>query len=505
MIAERSSGILLHPTSLPGPYGAGDFGTGAYQFVDWLASAGQSVWQVLPMGAIGHGNSPYMGSSAFAGNPLMIDLVDLGQRGWLGTADLRPDPAFETGRVNYPLQFSYRVPRLRLAAARFFAEARAEHLGDFASFCAAEEAWLDDYSLFMAIDAQQPGRTWNEWPEPLASRDPAALREALRLHANEVAFWKFCQWMFDRQWSRLKDYANARGIRIVGDVPIYVALHSADVWAQQDLFELDAHGQPTVVAGVPPDYFSATGQRWGNPLYRWPAHRADGYRWWIARMKRAFALADVVRIDHFRGFAAYWEIPGSEPTAIGGRWVAGPGKELFAALRDSFPQLPVIAEDLGSITPDVEDLRDSFNLPGMRILQFAFAESASHTYLPHNFQVNTVAYAGTHDNDTSIGWWNSASARERAFAQHYLGTDGNSIQWGLIRALSSSVARLVVYPMQDVLGLDGRYRMNVPGVPDGNWEWRFSWPEVQAWYAKVLREIGAVHGRCDLSGAALPG
>lgn len=296
-----------------------------------------------------------------------------------------------------------------------------------------------------------------------------------------------------------------RVARIVGDVPMFGAFHSADVWAQQTLFELDAHGRRTVVAGVPPDYFSATGQRWGNPLYHWDAHRAEGYRWWIARMKRALALADVVRLDHFRGFAAYWEIPASEPSAISGRWVTGPGKELFQVLQDTFPELPVIAEDLGLITPDVEDLRDSFKFPGMRILQFAFTEDASHAYLPHNYGTNTVAYTGTHDNDTIIGWWNSASLRERAFAQHYLGTEGNSIQWSLIRALSISVARLVVYPMQDVLGLDGRYRMNVPGVHDGNWEWSFSWTEVQAWHAKVLREMGAVHGRCTLNGVALAG
>jgi 4-alpha-glucanotransferase len=505
MISERSSGILLHPTSLPGQYGAGDFGPEAYQFVDWLASAGQSVWQVLPMGAIGEGYSPYMSSSAFAGNPLMIDLIDLGQCGWLDADDLCPDPGFQSDRVNYALQFAFRIPRLRRAALRFLADTGAADRSDFEAFCVAQKSWLDDYSMFMAIDAQYHGMTWNEWPEPLACRDPVALRRVTEAHAGEVAFWKFCQWIFARQWSRLKNHANALGIRILGDVPIYVAFHSADVWAQQSLFELDEQGWPTVVAGVPPDYFSATGQRWGNPLYRWAAHRADGYHWWVARMQRALELADVVRIDHFRGFAAYWEIPAADPSAIGGRWVAGPGKELFQALRDSFPELPVIAEDLGSITPDVEELRNAFQLPGMRILQFAFAENASHAYLPHNFAIDTVAYAGTHDNDTSIGWWNAASPRERAFAQHYLGTDGNSIQWSLIRALSVSVARMVIYPMQDVLGLDGRYRMNVPGVSEGNWEWRFSWAEVHSWQAKLLREMGAVHGRCSMSGVAIPG
>ena len=504
MISERSSGILLLPTSLPGPYGAGDFGPSAYHFVDWLVSAGQSVWQVLPLGTIGEGNAPYTGSSAFAGNPLMIDLVDLGQRGWLGADDLRLDPAFQDDRVNYSLQFAFRIPRLRVAARRFLAHAAPDERADFEAFLAEEQAWLQDYALFMALDAEYPGKSWNEWPLPLAHRDPQALREAARAHADEVVFWQFCQWAFSRQWSRVKDYANRRGISIVGDVPIFVAYHSADVWSQQGLFELDADGVRTAVAGVPPDCFSSSGQRWGNPLYRWSAHSADGYRWWIARMKRALALADVVRIDHFRGFAAYWEIPATEPSAVNGRWVSGPGKELFQALHDSFPELPIIAEDLGFITPDVEELRDGVGLPGMRILQFAFAEDAGHAYLPHNYEVNTVAYTGTHDNNTSIGWWRGASSRERAFAQHYLGTDGNSIQWSLMRALSISVARLVVYPMQDVLGLDGRYRMNVPGVPSGNWEWRFSWSEVHEWHAKVLREMGAVHGRCKLTGVSLP-
>ncbi|MBK7768656.1 MAG: 4-alpha-glucanotransferase [Sulfuritalea sp.] len=505
MMAERSSGILLHPTSLPGAYGAGDFGPEAYNFVDWLAAAGQSVWQVLPLGTIGRGNSAYMGSSAFAGNPLMIDLSDLGNRGWLGAKELRPDPMFQAGRVDFPLQFAFRIPRLRLAARHFFAHAAPHERSDFEAFCAAEQDWLPDYAIFMTLDAEYPGRKWNEWPAALAQRDPAALHQARRTHADEVAFWEFCQWVFARQWARLKHHANSRGIRIVGDVPIFVAYHSADVWARQTLFELDGQGRRLVVAGVPPDCFSASGQRWGNPLYRWSAHRADGYRWWIARMKRALALADIVRIDHFRGFAAHWEIPATEPSAVNGRWAPGPGKELFQALHDSFPGLPIIAEDLGLITPDVEELRDDFKLPGMRIVQFAFGEGASHSYLPHNYEVNTVAYTGTHDNDTLIGWWNTASPRERAFARHYLGTDGNSIQWSLMRALSISVARLVVFPMQDVLGLDGRGRMNVPGVPEGNWEWRFAWPEVQPWHAKVLREMGAVHGRCPFDGVSLHG
>ncbi len=504
MISQRSSGILLHPTSLPGAHGAGDFGPEAYRFVEWLAAAGQTVWQVLPLGPVGEGNSPYMGSSALAGNPLLIDLIELGEKGWLAADDLRPDPAFTAARIDFPVLFNYRLTRLRRAATAFNERGSEAERAEFAAFCATESGWLADYALFMAIDAKHPGLAWNAWPTPLARRQPAALKKAFAAHADEIAFWQFCQWQFARQWQRLKGYANQRGIRIIGDVPIFVAYHSADVWANQPLFELDGKGEQTVVAGVPPDYFSATGQRWGNPLYRWEAHRAEGYDWWKRRMERALALADLVRIDHFRGFAAYWEIPTHETSAINGRWVPGPGKELFLALQETFPDLPIIAEDLGVITPDVAALRDDLGLPGMRILQFAFTETADHDYLPHNYSPNTVAYTGTHDNNTAIGWWQGASPRERAFAQHYLGTDGHAIQWAMMRALSSSVAKLVVYPLQDVLELNGSQRMNVPGVRDGNWEWRFEWRQVQPWHAQVLREMGAVHGRTGFGGVALP-
>ena len=504
MIADRSSGILLHPTSLPGPYGAGDFGAEAYNFVDWLAAAGQSMWQMLPLAPVGDGNSPYSGTSAFAGNPLLIDLVDLGERGLLSAADLQPDPVFAADHVDFKWQFGFRFPRLRRAAEAFFATASSSDRVEFDAFCTTEAPWLDDYALFMTLDNLHGRTSWLEWPAALAKREAKAMREVVQTHAGEVNFWKFCQWTFARQWARLKAHANQRGVQIVGDVPIFVAYHSADVWANQDLFELDDKGRQTVVAGVPPDYFSATGQRWGNPLYRWKAHKANGYRWWLARMKRALALADIVRIDHFRGFAAHWEIPAEDPSAINGRWITGPGKDFFKALKDALPALPIIAEDLGVITPDVEDLRDSFGLPGMRVLQFAFSEDPTHAYLPHNYHANTVAYTGTHDNDTSIGWWQTASPRERAFAQHYLGTDGNAIHWSLMRALSASVANRVIYPMQDVLELDGRFRMNVPGEPDHNWQWRFAWPQVQPWHAKVLREMAAVHGRTKFAGVELP-
>jgi 4-alpha-glucanotransferase len=505
MLAERASGILLHPSSLPGAHGAGDLGEDARRFVDWLADAGQGYWQMLPLVPTGLGDSPYMSPSAFAGNPLLIDLVELAELGWLDAADLRdaPGPTAD-GRVDFVRQRAWRMPRLRQAARAFAKSAAGAARAEFEAFCSTHAAWLDDYALFMALDVAHPGLEWCDWPELLARRDAAALRAATRAHADEITFWKFCQWCFERQWSRLKAYANARGVRVIGDAPIFVAYHSADVWARQDLFELDADGRQTVVAGVPPDYFSATGQRWGNPLYRWPAHAADGYAWWRARLRRAMGLSDLVRIDHFRGFAAHWEIHAEADSAVDGRWVPGPGAALFEALHQAFPELPIIAEDLGVITPDVESLRDDFGLPGMRVLQFAFGDDAGNAYLPHHYGANCVAYTGTHDNDTSLGWWASLPPRARAFAQHYLGTDGGAIHWSMMRALSMSGARLVIYPMQDVLGLDGTQRMNVPGVASGNWGWRFDWRQVEPWHARVLREMGAVHGRAAFAGVALP-
>ena len=503
MISKRSSGILLHPTSLPGPHGGGDFGADAYRFVDWLATAGQTLWQVLPLGEVGSGNSPYMSSSAFAGNVLLINLAELAEHGWLTPKDLVPDPAFKARRIDYTRLHPFRLERLHRAARRFFAKKHPLH-EEFSAFCLAEKAWLDDYALFMAIDLHKGGRRWSEWPLDLARRAPDALRRAGEQHIDEVEFWKFCQWNFARQWARLKRYANDKGIQIVGDMPIFVAYQSSDVWANQELFELDAHGNPAVIAGVPPDYFSATGQLWGNPLYRWSTHEKTGFGWWIARLRQALKQADLVRIDHFRGFAAYWETPASESTAVNGRWVTAPGEKLFTALKSTLGELPIIAEDLGMITQDVTDLREKFGLPGMRVLHFAFSEIAEHLFLPHNYEPNTVAYTGTHDNDTSIGWWAKANARERAFTQLYLGTDGHAIQWDLIRALSVSVAERVVYPMQDVLELGNEHRMNLPGKKTGNWEWRFDWQQLQPWHAKLLAEMGAVHGRCTLSHARLP-
>lgn len=494
---SRSSGILLHPTSLPGPYGSGDFGAAAYHFVDWLATAGQKIWQLLPLGNIGPCNSPYMSSSAFAGNYLMIDLNELGEFGWLAAEDLVPDADFNSYKVNYSLVQQYRMTRLRIAANRFFADKQHHHITEFEAFCTAEQSWLEDYALFMALTGKFNGQEWGQWPHAFAHREAGALLHASIELSDEIGFWRFCQWCFFRQWRKLKQYANARGVRIIGDMPIFVAYQSADVWSRQQLFELGDDNQPTVIAGVPPDYFSATGQRWGNPLFRWTAHEQENYAWWIERIRKTIEMFDIVRIDHFRGFAGYWEIPASEANAIKGRWMPGPGDKLFNAIRNELGKLPIIAEDLGVITPDVIALLQKFDLPGMRVMQFAFGGSPDNIYLPHHFINNMVCYVGTHDNDTTIGWFNSASEYERAFACKYLRTDGKEINWDLIHAASLSVADIVIHTMQDVLALSSEHRMNMPGKPDGNWEWRFNWEQLAAHHAEKLYEISALHGRCE--------
>jgi 4-alpha-glucanotransferase len=495
MLTERGSGILLHPTSLPGPSGSGDFGPDAYSFVDWLVSAGQTYWQVLPLGEIGPGNSPYMSSSAFAGNILLIDLTDLASHGWLLESDLDTHPEFEPGRVDFTLMQPFRVERLRRAARNFFARYHADTHRDYSEFCSAEKEWLDDYALFMTISERENWREWNHWPKELVYREAQALQDVQKDNAEEIGFWKFCQWRFARQWEKLRRYANEHGVHIIGDVPIFVAYQSADVWSHQALFELDENGRPVVVAGVPPDYFSETGQLWGNPLYRWDEHEKTGYAWWISRLRHAFQQADLVRIDHFRGFSAYWEIPADAPNAINGRWVAGPGEKLFEAFAQAFPQLPIIAEDLGVITPDVTALRDKFKLPGMRVLQFAFGDGDGNHFLPHHYVPNTIAYTGTHDNDTSLSWWSSIPDHVRNFASQYLRSDGEAVQWSMMTALSGSVANVVIFPMQDVLGLSGEHRMNFPGKPTGNWGWRFCWDQIQTEHTQALARMSMEYHR----------
>jgi 4-alpha-glucanotransferase len=489
----RASGVLLHPTSLPGPHGSGDCGPAAYHFVDWLVSAGQSLWQILPLNGIGAGNSPYASNSAFAGNLLLVDLHELQQQGWLSAAEVEPTPGLLAQRVDFAEVVPYRMQRLSLAAQRFFASTPQDR--QFQQFCLRHAGWLDDYALFMALSEARDHEEWCRWPAALTRREPGALAQAALQHAERIAFWKFGQWCFFRQWLKLKAYAHQRGVQIIGDVPIFIGHHSAEVWSHQALFELGADGRPTVVAGVPPDFFSATGQRWGNPLYRWDVHARDGYAWWVERMRCVFELVDIVRIDHFRGFAGYWEIPASEPTAVHGQWRTGPGADLFKAINAALGPMPIIAEDLGVITPDVETLRRRFHFPGMRILQFAFGDDARNSFLPHHHECDTVVYPGTHDNDTSVGWWAGAGEAERHFARAYLDTDGHDIAWALMRSACASVADTAVYAMQDVLSLPGDCRMNFPGQSEGWWEWRMQWGQVQDWHAQRLAGLCRLYGR----------
>jgi 4-alpha-glucanotransferase len=505
MTLLRRSGILLHPTSLPGPHGSGDLGPAACHFVDWLAVGGQTLWQVLPLGGIGPGNSPYMSPSAFAGNELLIDLARLREAGWLNDVDLRPTASLHHKRVDYDAVRPFRMSRLRLAAERFFADTRQDARHDYLAFCGEEGDWLEDYALFMALGSKlgPDGKVWQDLPAELVHRKSQALGEAARALAGECDFWKFCQWCFDRQWAALRKYANERGVRIIGDIPIFVSANSADVWAHQRLFDLDESGYPRVVAGVPPDYFSTTGQRWGNPLYKWEEHEKDAYLWWTKRMRRMLKLCDIVRIDHFRGFESYWEIPAGSPTAVDGQWRKGPGLALFTEMRKALglkhgkgsDGFQIIAEDLGIITPEVTALRKAVDFPGMRILQFAFDGKNDNLYLPHNFEPQTVVYTGTHDNDTTCGWWESLQEAERDYVRRYLCIDGASIQWEMIHAASVSVAAVSIVPMQDVLGLDASARMNRPGVTAGYWEWRFTWDQVAPWHAERLAELVRLHDR----------
>jgi 4-alpha-glucanotransferase len=490
---ERRSGVLLHPTSLPGPHGCGDLGAEAYHFVDWLVTAKQSLWQMLPLGPVGPGNSPYQSVSIFAGSPLLVDPLKLAQRGWLAEI---PDMGFERHRTNYTRVVPARMALLRDAWQGFNQRAQDNDRLQLADFRELHADWLDDYALFMALQERYP-TAWNKWPAEFAWREPAALERLHKEAAGEIGFWCFVQWQFAQQWQSLRHYARQRGVSMVGDAPIFVAHHSADVWANAEQYLLDHGGEPTVVAGVPPDYFSETGQRWGNPLYDWPAMQADGYTWWKKRLAHLMDSFDAVRLDHFRGFEAYWEVPAQEEHAINGKWVPGPGHAFFDSLHTQLGRIALIAEDLGVITPAVTALRETCGFPGMRILQFAFGDTPDNPYLPHNYRPHTVAYTGTHDNDTTVGWWQQLGANERAAARRYLGPEADQqIHWAMIRALSQSVANTTVYPFQDVLGLDGQHRMNVPGCGQACWEWRFEWRQVGDAPAAELAAITQAHGRC---------
>jgi 4-alpha-glucanotransferase len=484
----RASGILLHPTSLPGRYGIGDLGTYAYKFVDRLESTDQTLWQILPLGPTSYGDSPYQTLSAFAGNPLLVSFDQLVADGWLTAEDVANVPPFPAHQVDFGWVIVYKDEMLTKAYQRFEKTATPEQRKEFEDWCAKEASWLDDYALFVALKDSFGGKPWTEWDLDVSLRDSSAISAARTKFASRMADHKFRQWQFFKQWHALKKYANDRKIKLVGDIPIFVAHDSSDVWSNRDLFYLDERGNPTVIAGVPPDYFSETGQRWGNPLYRWDVLKKTGYQWWIDRIRSTLEVVDVVRIDHFRGFEAYWEIPATEPTAVKGQWVPGPAQDLFDAIRAALGELPIIAEDLGVITPGVEALRDNNNLPGMKVLQFAFGADAYsvNSFLPHTYSQNSVVYTGTHDNNTTVGWWQSgeASGGMREHMRRYLGHDVTEVNWDLIRLGSSSVARYFVAPLQDVLGFGADTRMNTPGKLGGNWGWRFTaeWLDHHSWW-----------------------
>jgi len=467
----RYSGVLAHPTSLPGPHGIGDLGQGTFAFLDWLARAKQNRWQILPLTPPGFGDSPYQSYSAFAGNPLLISLERLRDDGLLNDADLE-SPAFPTERVDFDAVRSFKMARLRRAAERFHAGQGQALRSDYERFVDSQSIWLDDYSLFMAIKVEQNGANWSDWPESLRLRDAAALDEARSRLADEIGIIRFIQFAFDRQWAAVHERAQALGISIIGDIPIFVSEDSADVWANAKGFQLDENARPTAVAGVPPDYFSETGQLWGNPLYDWQQMASDGYRWWVERFRSVYAQVDIARIDHFRGFADYWSIPAGEETAINGSWQPGPGRDVFDAVRAELGDLPVIAEDLGLITSAVDRLRKSLEYPGMAVLQFAFGSGSDNLYLPHNLTRDTVIYPGTHDNDTSVGWYAQTDEQAKDHVRRYLQVPGSDIAWDLIHAAWLSVAETAIAQLQDVLSLPTDARMNLPGRATGNWGWR---------------------------------
>jgi 4-alpha-glucanotransferase len=480
MSFPRAAGILLHPTSLPSHGGIGDFGPAAYRFVDFLSAARQGLWQVLPLGPLGYGNSPYSSTSAFAGNPLLISLERLAERGWIDPAKLDPatltapgEPAGPSAPVEYEQVFAQKMPLLFEAARNFLRTASSDARRRFHAFQAENAWWLEDFVLFDALRSRYKLETWNHWPHDLACREPSALAAARQELAEDIQIRSALQFAFHEQWRALRRHCAERAIRVAGDIAIFVNHDSADVWTHRELFRLNSNLDPEVVAGVPPDSFSKTGQRWGNPLYRWDAMKARGYEWWIQRLRCVTRHFDYIRLDHFRGFDQCWEIPAGEATAVNGRWVDGPRDDLFLKLREALGGLPFFAEDLGYITPEVHALRDRLKIPGMAVLQFAFGDEGAHIYLPHR-AAEKVMYTGTHDNDTLLGWWRSGAAKhERRNAEAYLGRCDDGIHWAFIRAAQCSSAALSIVPLQDVLGLGSEARMNTPSVYVGNWRWRF--------------------------------
>ena len=484
MTFQRASGVLLHPTCLPSRFGIGDLGKSAYEFVDFLARSGQKLWQVLPLGPTGYEHSPYtMNFSAFAGNPLLISLDLLAEEGLLNPNELTPlDADVDPNCVNFNRVIPHKTKFLKLANERFQQSLTNKQNTEFEQFCQEQSAWLDHFVLFMALLEANSGKSWNNWVPAIARREPAALKTAAEALQDSIMFHKFLQFKFFEQWKKLRAYANHKNIQIVGDISIYVCHNSADVWANPDIFKLDPETfEPAYIAGVPPDYFSATGQLWGNPVYNWDQLQKTKFAWWIERFQATLQYVDIVRVDHFRGFEAYWQVPAGEETAINGEWIEAPGVEFFETLGNALGSLPIMAEDLGIITPEVEALRDRFQFPGMRILLFAFSDDAN-TYLPHHYVSNCVVYTGTHDNDTTLGWWTSASTAEKQLVAKYLGystpEEIEEINWVLIRTALASVADLAILPLQDLLGLDNSARMNDPSKSAGNWRWRYNNAEI---------------------------
>jgi len=495
MARARCSGILLHPTSLPGPHGIGDLGPEAYRWVDWLAGSGCAYWQTLPLGPTGYGDSPYFCFSAFAGNPYLVSPDLLTADGFLAPADTTGAPAFPGGRVDFGMVIPWKLGLLDQAFDRFRMNPPEGSVSGYHAFRRAESAWLDDYALFMALKDTHGGGPWAKWPADLRHRRPGALAEARAALTLEIERQAFRQFLFFDQWRRLRDHARGRGVRVMGDAPMYVAADSADVWAHPELFKLDDDLQPTVVAGVPPDFFTEEGQLWGNPVYDWEHHATDGYSWWIARLRALLALADLVRIDHFRAFVDYWEVPAGSPTAASGHWVPGPGAAFFRRVEKALGGLPIVAEDLGVLHPEVPALLEEVGLPGMKVMQFAYDGDPSNPFRPEHHSENCIAYTGTHDNDTTVGWYRSLCARQRRAVRAALGSRGRGVAWDLIRAAWASPAFLAVAPVQDVLEVGPEGRMNTPGSSGANWSWRLGEAALTPARQERLAEANRAAGR----------
>ena len=494
---HRYSGVLVHPTSFPSPYGIGDMGRGAHEFIDFLAMAGQHLWQVLPLGPSGNGNSPYQSYSVFAGQTLLISPELLIEKKLLTEADVHPIPEFNADRVDYDKVTTYKTSLFKKAYEHFRHTADKNLLEEYDSFQSNNQYWLDDYCLYMAGKDYHNGLPWYEWEDSLLDPTPKERASWMKLLASEIDYYRFIQFAFFSQWYELKDYANKKGIAIIGDIPIFTAPDSADVWANKELFKLDSKGHPLEVAGVPPDYFSATGQLWGNPLYDWDAMKDDGYRWWIERVRNQLDQVDYIRIDHFRGFEAYWAVPAGEETAMNGKWKKGPGEALFEAIQKALgEELPIFAEDLGIITPEVEKLRDTLGFPGMKILQFGFDGTGESTFLPHQLSTrNCICYTGTHDNDTTCGWYEHTSEQNKDKVRRYMNTDASIVSWDFIRTCLGTIAKYAIFPVQDLLKLGSEHRMNTPGTATGNWEFRYRSGLLDEGMAKGLKQMTELFGR----------